>query len=203
MKSMPKSQNGIAFIPIIIGSVIIIGIIIIAAAADNTQKSLQKGYEEGQKAAKNQSGQESNTSPSPTPSPTPIPTPIPKSQVTPKPITATSTPKPTQTPTSTKPREVSELGKEAFLRLPDNTDPKQLIPLAPTKEISGQVTKTLIAKDWQGLLELMTNEGVFSVPNGTKALLIDKAIGLRKVRVLEGEMQSKAGWLPMEWVVDR
>lgn len=77
MKSMPQSQKGTVLIPIIIGSVILIGII--AATAPQIQKSLQKGYEEGQKAAKNQSSQDSskqepettnqksNISPSPTP----------------------------------------------------------------------------------------------------------------------------------------
>lgn len=125
-------------------------------------------------------------------------TPIPKSTTA-----TTSTPKSTQTPTAIKPKEVSELGKEVFLRLLSTSDPEQIIPLSPTKELTEEVRKALRAKDMQGLLDLMLNEGVFAVPNGTKALLIDKAFALRKVRILQGEMQGKAGWLEMEFVVDQ
>lgn len=117
----------------------------------------------------------------------------------------------TQAPIATsipKPKEVSEPGKEAFLRLPDNTDPKQLIPLAPTKEVSGKVTKTLLAKDWQGLLEL-ASEGVFGLSNGSKVLVIDTALGLRKVRIIAGVREvdkdkvGLAGWVAKEFVVDK
>lgn len=93
LKSMPKSQKGIAFIPIIIGSVIVLLIGIIAAAAPQTQKS-----------AKDQSGQESNASPSPTSSPIPTPTPsqTPSPTMTPTLApSATPTPKSTSTPIPT------------------------------------------------------------------------------------------------------
>jgi hypothetical protein len=110
------------------------------------------------------------------------------------------------TSTPTKDNEViqvNEVGKEAYLRLGNISSNEQKILISPSEEISSEVTSALIAKDWYGLQELMLNKGVFAVPNGTKVLVIDISIGLRKVRVLEGDMQYKAGWLPMEYVVSK
>ncbi len=106
-------------------------------------------------------------------------------------------------PTKTSAIQINEIGQEAFLRLQNNTSIKQLIPLAPTKEVSTKTIKALIAKDWYGLQELMLNEGVFGVQNGTKALIIDVSFESRQVRILQGEMLGKSGWLPKEYVVDR
>jgi hypothetical protein len=43
---------------------------------------------------------------------------------------------------------------------------------------------------------------IFSVENGTKVLVIDYGGGMfiRKIRILEGEMKGRAGYVPYEWI---
>lgn len=113
-----------------------------------------------------------------------------------------------QTPADTAPREVSAIGQEGYLRLPNNSDAAQMICLAPTQEVYQKYTTSLMAHDTQGILDL-GNEGLFCVGNGSKVLVIDTAFGLRNVRVVAGmsaadtDKEGKAGWVAKEWVVDR
>lgn len=96
------------------------------------------------------------------------------------------------------------IGDTAFLRLEGISDPEQVICLGSTEEEFSQVGKSLLAKDFIGLLEI---PGAFCVSNGTKVQVIDSAYGVRKVRILEGvrEVDSdkvyRSGWTAMEWVV--
>jgi len=67
-----------------------------------------------------------------------------------------------------------------------------------------EVVHAVAVGDKYGFVELMESGRVFSVPNNTKVLVLDKGGFLysekSKVRILEGLWAGKAGWVPQEWV---
>ena len=104
---------------------------------------------------------------------------------------------------TTAPADTIVVGDSGFIRLPGNSDPTQKICIGETKEAADEVSKSLIAKDYIGLLLI---PGVFCVSNGTPALLIEKDFPYRKVRVMgalnkvDEDKIGRAGWLPLEFV---
>lgn len=110
------------------------------------------------------------------------------------------------TPATPASNEARTLGQEAFLRLPGNPDEKQVICLAPTKEVYDAYFKALSAQDYQGILDL-SNQGLFCVHNGSEVKVIDTSFTLTKVRVVKGadkidaDKVGEAGWSASEWVV--
>lgn len=121
----------------------------------------------------------------------------------PAPTTKPSTPAPAPTPAQPK------IGDQAYLRLPNNTDPSQVIMLAIEKSDYDAVLKALMANDTFGLFQLASDNKAFGVSNGTKVLVVDSAAGIRKVRILQGvrsvddDKVGMAGWVAMEWVVSK
>ena len=75
-------------------------------------------------------------------------------------------------------------------------DPEVLIAVSTYSFDS--MSKALIAKDWMGLKQLLDAGLVYSVPDGTRVLVIDSEYGKRKIRVLEGESTGRDGWVVME-----
>lgn len=96
-----------------------------------------------------------------------------------------------------------QIGDTAFLRLPGVTGPTPVVCLGSTKEDFEEITKSMLAKDYIGLLEI---PGAFCVSNGTKVQVIDSAFAVRRVRILEGvrkvddDKVFMSGWTAMEWV---
>lgn len=115
------------------------------------------------------------------------------------------TAEPTKVTPTPQPKAIS-IGDEAYLRLPDNNDPEQVILLAINKDDYDEVLKTLMAKDYVGILDLSNQGKAFGVHNGSKVLVIDTAVGIRKVRIVKGvnpvdeDKVGLAGWVAMEWV---
>lgn len=108
-----------------------------------------------------------------------------------------------------KPAKLTNLGDQGYLRLPDVQDSSQVILLSPDNDvIFDKLYKALTAKDTIGLLEL-ADYGVFGVSNGSKILVIDRAVGTTKVRIVEGvnpvddDKVGMSGWVPSEWAVDK
>jgi len=97
-----------------------------------------------------------------------------------------------------------KVGDEGYLRLPDATSTEQLICLGETKEAYNQISRSIAAGDYMGIVQ---TTGAFCVGNGTKVLLIEKSFPLRKVRIIQGsrdidsDKAGIAGYLPLEWVV--
>lgn len=69
-----------------------------------------------------------------------------------------------------------------------------------TKEAHEKITKAVLAKDAVGVAQFLRNGDVIQLAEGTKVLVIDFALGLREVRVLEGDNFGKSAWLPKEWI---
>lgn len=109
-------------------------------------------------------------------------------------------------PAPTGPNEARSLGQDAYLRLPGNDDPAQVLCLAPTKAVYDEYGKALLAKDYLGILDL-TKVGLFCVHNGSGVKVIDTSVTLTKVRVTRGatdvdsDKVGEAGWSASEWVV--
>ncbi len=97
-------------------------------------------------------------------------------------------------------------GQEGYLRLPGITDKTQVICLGRTKDDADAISKSLLAKDYLGILEIPE---AFCVGNGTKILFLERSLLLSRVRILQGVNEvdqdkfGLSGWLPFEWVVDR
>lgn len=117
-------------------------------------------------------------------------------------------PNPTPASEQSRPKEARTLGQDAYLRLPSNDDPTQLVCLAPTQAVYDEYNKALMAKDYQGILDLQ-NRGLFCVHNGSEVKVIDTGVGYTKARVVKGvadvdsDKVGQAGWSASEWVVDR
>ncbi len=100
-----------------------------------------------------------------------------------------------------------KIGDKGYLRLPNIGDPTQVIFFAVNKDSYDQLSKSLIAKDTYGILELAQKGIVFGVSNGTEIQVIDSDMFIRKVRIIKGvrpvddDKVGLSGWVPAEWVV--
>lgn len=72
--------------------------------------------------------------------------------------------------------------------------------IAITKEYFNELIKYSVAKDTMGIAEMALEGKIFFVKNNTKALVIDRDFAARQVRILEGEMFGKTGWVPYEFI---
>ena len=124
---------------------------------------------------------------------------ISSSDSTPAGSSSSSTPPPAPT------QNTLGTGEQGVLRM--GSDPTQIVLLATTESSFDELSKTLMANDTIGVLELGSEGKVFGVTNGTKVLVIDRSFGKRKVRITEGvravdtDKVGLSGWVPMEWVV--
>ncbi len=101
----------------------------------------------------------------------------------------------TETPAPVTSQKVS-VGEEGYINAPS---PKAVIAL--TKEGFSEITKIFLANDMMGVGDFLLSGKGFAVTKGTKVLVIESAVGSRKVRILEGDQIGNAGWIAMEWVI--
>ena len=111
--------------------------------------------------------------------------------------TPATTPQPAVAQTSDKPAPSQKVsvGEEGYIK----TSAQKTI-LANNKADLDELVKIYLAKDTAGMGEFLLEGKGIAVSNGIKVLVIDTAVGSRRVRVLEGDQASKSGWLPMEYV---
>lgn len=89
-------------------------------------------------------------------------------------------------------------GREGRLQVDGGAD--QLILLALQRDDVEAVGKALRAGDGAGIVELVRRGRALLVSNGTKVLVIDTAVFVRQVRVLDGDQAGRAGWIPTEFI---
>ena len=111
-----------------------------------------------------------------------------------QPTPTQTTTQPVQTTTESTPEKVS-VGEEGYVNVPS---PKAIIAL--TESDFNELSKIYLANDMTGVYEFLVSGKGFAVPNGTKVLVIDSAVGSHKVRILEGDSIGQAGWIVMEWI---
>jgi hypothetical protein len=87
-------------------------------------------------------------------------------------------------------------GEEGYLRISESN----IISVLNTPEIHAQFMKAGLAKDTYGMAKIISDGGGFNVNAGTKVLVIDSEVGIRKVRVLDGEHSMKEGWVSKEFI---
>jgi hypothetical protein len=90
------------------------------------------------------------------------------------------------------------IGKEGLLSGTSGT----ITPVGTSETALQQFLKSHRAKDKHGIVQMMASGSVFMVDNGTKVLVIDygESLGMRKIRILEGTREGRAGYVPYEWV---
>lgn len=113
--------------------------------------------------------------------------------------TSTAQPAVAQQPTDTKPASSATLsrGEEGYIKGTSGT-PNEI--LTNTKADYDVFIDILLSKDTIGLGQFLQDGRGFGVANGTKVLVIGTGVGVRQVRVLEGEHLGESGWLAMEYV---
>ena len=85
-------------------------------------------------------------------------------------------------------------------RFEDKTRCELVTALTVDKEYQDELFTTMEASDNIGLATMMLEGKAFVVDNCTEAKVVDTAMFLRKVRIIEGTSAGQAGWLPMEWI---
>lgn len=98
--------------------------------------------------------------------------------------------------TTTNQSKHLDVGSEAIVQSGDFDD----IYLAIDKDAFDKWVNAVNANDKMGVSDLLYSGELFSVPSGTKVLILDISWGAHKVRILEGDKYGKTGWLPSEYL---
>ena len=105
-------------------------------------------------------------------------------------------------PVNTSPEPVkpqtAHIGDEAYLRTSTSTTGTVLV--ATTRENLKQIVKSSIAGDTVGLMNTVRYNQAFLVNEGTKVKIIDSEVGVRQIRILEGDKIDQSAWVPMEFI---
>ena len=107
-----------------------------------------------------------------------------------------------KTSSTTGNRKLS-IGEEGIINFREDKSDcsgEDTVVLGVTKEAQDKVGKALLAEDYIGIRNLLLSGEAFGVNICTKAKVIDSDLGIRQVRILEGENFGNAGWLPYEWI---
>lgn len=105
------------------------------------------------------------------------------------------------TPSTTKQKlGIGEEGIINFREDKNDCSGEDKVLLGITKEAQDKVSKALLAKDYIGMGDLLLSGEAFAVNICTKAKVIDTALYIRQVRILEGKNFGRSGWLPYEWI---
>ncbi len=89
-----------------------------------------------------------------------------------------------------------DIGQNAQLFNPDN----KAVFVAVTEAAYKAKNDAIYAGDQQGLINLMIACQLFTAPNGTNVLIIDRSFNKRKVRITSGDLKGLSGWIPSELV---
>ena len=77
----------------------------------------------------------------------------------------------------------------------------EYVPVSRDESTYERIIKSIVAHDEIGFKEEFDKGNAFLVKARTKAKVIDRTIGSRKIRILEGDHKDEAGWIAMEWVI--
>jgi hypothetical protein len=76
-----------------------------------------------------------------------------------------------------------------------------LTPVGVDDAALKEILTSFRVKDRDGMIQLLVTGRAFSVPNGTKVLVVEHgSMYVRKIRVLEGAQKGRAGYVPDEWI---
>jgi len=76
----------------------------------------------------------------------------------------------------------------------------EIVPVAISEAAYESFSKARYAKDEMGIQQLLITGNVFTVQANTKVKVIDQAMFIRKVRILNGISQGLSGWVPTEYI---
>lgn len=96
----------------------------------------------------------------------------------------------------TKSNKIVIIGDEGVAYAADGGE----VPIIATKEGYEAISRAASVNDQYGVLEMMSSGQYYPVKSGTKVLVIDATISLRKVRILEGIHEGRSGWTSSTFV---
>lgn len=88
-----------------------------------------------------------------------------------------------------------DIGSEAVLYLKGS----DVVLLADSKSSYKQFVKIQAAKDKYGFNQMVSAGKIFSVPNGTRVLILDLDSAAFEVRILQGQHRNRTGWIAYEF----
>jgi hypothetical protein len=99
-------------------------------------------------------------------------------------------------PQTSREQHIVDYGEEAWLV----HDADLNVPVAISKSDIHALAKALDGHD-QAKLEQMVAQGkAVEVIAGTRAKVIGESYNEREIRILDGPMANKTGWVPFEWL---
>lgn len=100
-----------------------------------------------------------------------------------------------ETATATPQMEHLNVGDLGYLQSNSGT-----AMLATTQNNEDKLTKLSVAKDTEGITQMVLDGDVILIDSGTKVRVIGQMMFSREVRVLEGKNYGKSGWVPNEFL---
>ena len=91
--------------------------------------------------------------------------------------------------------EELKIGDTGYLKSNDDT-----VMLGVTKDNYNQLMKLSVAKDTEGVLQMVLNGQAILADSGTKIRVIDEDMFIKQVRFLDGKYYGQSGWTPNEFV---
>ena len=77
----------------------------------------------------------------------------------------------------------------------------ELTPVGVTEAALQEILTSFRVKDRDGMTQLLATGKAFAVPNGTKVLVVEHgSMFIRKIRVVEGTLKGRSGYVPHEWI---
>lgn len=74
------------------------------------------------------------------------------------------------------------------------------VPVSVSKEIDNRLTDLSVAGDLEGINRMLKAGLVFTVPNGTEVLVIERGLFLSEVKIQSGSFAGKYGWVSSDWL---
>ena len=74
------------------------------------------------------------------------------------------------------------------------------VAVATSESAATEFGKLAVANDTTGISQMVLAGQLFMAPQGTRVRVIERGFGRKRVRVLDGELAGRDGWVPSDWV---
>lgn len=99
-----------------------------------------------------------------------------------------------------KPRKV-QTGTPVIVGLLEDDDPEQLICMVREIKDREEVERLVATRDTEGMRQALGRLRATLIPNRSPALLLEVGHDLCRVRILEGPVRGREGWVPPEYLL--
>lgn len=103
-------------------------------------------------------------------------------------------------PVSSKPGEI-QTGTRVIVGTLEDDNPEHLICMVREIKDRDEVERLVATRDTEGMRQALGHLRASLVPNRSPALLLEWNSDLCRVRILEGAVRGREGWLPPEYLL--